>query len=270
LNASEFIKDESAKNTINMFNLSFQACTMDRAVELVLKAGIERKKGLIVTPNVDHLVKLQKDKLMRDIFNAAMFRFADGMPLVWFSKMVMKQSLPGRVTGAGLLPGVAARAAEKGVKIFLLGGNPGVADHAADQLMRKNPKLKIAGTYCPPFGFEHDADESLRIVNRINASGTDILFVGVGAPKQEKWAYQYMDQLNVGPILGVGAAFDFAAGTIKRCPQFIQNIGAEWLYRLSMDPKRLWRRYLVDDIQFIPMAYGEWRKMRRQKRGESS
>jgi len=259
---------QSMHDTINMFDLSFNATTLNQAVELVVNAGIERKKGLVVTPNVDHLVKLQKDKLMRDVFHAAMFRFADGMPLVWFSRLFMASSLPGRVTGADLLPAVATQAAYKGVKLFLCGGNPGVASLAAEKLIQTNPGLEIVGTYCPPFGFEHDAEESLRIVNMINTSGADILFVGVGAPKQEKWAYQYFDQLQVGPILGVGAALDFSAGTIVRCPRFLQSIGAEWLYRLASDPKRLWRRYLVDDVKFLGLAFAEWRKVKRQKRIE--
>jgi len=262
------VKKTVVADTIDMFDLLFQACSLNQAAELIVQDGIDRRKGLVVTPNVDHLVKLQKDPLMKEIFHAAKYRFADGMPLVWFSKMFMHPSLTERVTGADLLPAVAALAAEKKVKIFLLGGNPGVAIMAADQLTKKNPELEVAGVYCPPFGFEFDKEESLHIVDIINASGADILFIGVGAPKQEKWAYQYLDQLQVGPILGVGAALDFTAGTIHRSPRILQKMGAEWLYRLLHDPKRLWRRYLLEDTRFLSLAFKEWRKLKRKQRDE--
>jgi len=250
------------KSVVEMFGLSFDNCTLSQAVGMLVEAGEKKEKCLVVTPNVDHIVMLQDDAEMKAVFHKAKFCFADGMPVVWFSKL-MGKPLMERVTGADLLPAIACSASERELSLFLLGGLEGVTKTAAEKLQRKHPKLQIAGTYCPPFGFEHDEVESSKIVNMVNESGADILFVGVGAPKQEKWADKYFDQLNVGPILGVGAAFDFVAGNIKRAPELVQKIGMEWFWRLLSDPKRLWRRYLVNDPKFILLGFGEWKRLRR-------
>ena len=236
---------------VNLFGLDYCACTLTEAAQMVIDAAKQKVKGLIVTPNVDHVITMQKDAEMRDLYRQAMFRFADGMPLVWFSRTQPGPDLPERVTGADLLPEIARLSAQQGLKLFFLGGLPGVAEKAAIKLKQLNPSLCVSGTYSPPFGFDKDSTESERIVNMINDAGADILFVGVGAPKQEKWAAQYMSQLNVGPILGVGASFDFAAGTIKRAPLWVQRMGMEWSWRLMQEPRRLWRRYALKDSQFI-------------------
>ncbi len=188
---------------VKMFGLDYCACTLTEAAQMVVDAAGNKIKGLVVTPNVDHVVSMQKDSEMFDLYQRALFRFADGMPLVWFSKCLRGQSLPERVTGADLLPEIARLAALNGLKLYFLGGMPGVAEQAAVKLKQSNSSLDVAGTYSPPFGFDKDRAESERIVKMINASGADILFVGVGAPKQEKWAVRYMNKLNVGPILGV-------------------------------------------------------------------
>ena len=242
---------------VRMFGLDYCACTLAEAAQMIVDAAIEKKRGLVVTPNVDHVMGMQKDEAMFELYHRAMFRFADGMPLVWFSKCLRGKSLPERVTGADLLPEVARLAAQNGLKLFFLGGLPGVAEKAAFKLEQHNPLLRVAGVYSPPFGFEKDDAESERIVAMINDSGADILFVGVGAPKQEKWAARYMANLDVGPILGVGAAFDFAAGTIKRAPLWVRCIGMEWFWRLMQEPDRLWRRYILQDSQFILLIVKE-------------
>ncbi|MBN4073455.1 WecB/TagA/CpsF family glycosyltransferase [Mariprofundus ferrooxydans] len=239
------------KPDVQMFGLSFNASTLGEAAQMVIAAAEQKKKGLVVTPNVDHIVMMDRDREMKVHYQKAMFRFADGMPLIWFSKIFMKQSLPERVTGADLLPAIALLADEKEMRLFFLGGQDGVAARAAKELQKSSPGLQIAGVYCPPFGFEHDACESTKIVNMINQSGSDILFIGVGAPKQEKWAARHLEQLEVGPILGVGAAFDFAAGTVKRAPLFFQRMGMEWLWRLIKEPRRLCYRYVIQDSRFI-------------------
>jgi len=244
-------------SNVQMFGLYFNAATLGEAAQMVVAAAEQQNKGLVVTPNVDHIVMMDRDAEMKALYQSAMFRFADGMPLIWFSKLFMKPSLPERVTGADLLPAIASLADKKGMKLFFLGGNEGVAALAAKELQKSNPSLQIAGTYCPPFGFEHDACESSKIVNIINQSGADILFVGVGAPKQEKWAARYLEQLEVGPVLGVGASFDFAAGTVKRAPLLFQRIGMEWLWRLIKEPRRLWHRYVVQDSKFISLICKE-------------
>lgn len=240
---------------VEMFGLEYCACGLHEAAQLIVDAA--DRKGLVTTPNVDHVMSMQDDEEMFEIYRNAMFCFADGMPLVWFSRCFRGKGLPRRVTGADLLPEVARLAAHHGLKLFFLGGLPGVAEQASIRLRHENPSLCVAGTYCPPFGFEKDELESERIVRMINDSGADLLFIGVGAPKQEKWAAKYMDKLHVGPIIGVGAAFDFAAGTIKRAPRWMQRNGLEWIWRLKQEPDRLWRRYILRDSQFIFLVMKE-------------
>jgi len=249
-------------SVVQMFGLSFNACSLQQAADMIVTAAKNNRKCLAVTLNSDHIVRMETDEHAREIFKNAAFRFADGMPLVWFSKLFLKPSLPERVTGADLLPVISRMAGQKGLKLFLLGGQKGVAERASQKLSEVNRSLQIVGTYCPPFGFEKDPEESGRIVAMINDSGADILFVAVGAPKQEKWASSHMEQLNVGPIIGVGAALDFSAGTVRRAPLAMRRTGLEWLWRLIQEPRRLWRRYLLWDSRFIFIAYDEWKKIR--------
>lgn len=248
---------EPEKMQTELLGISFERATLSSAVTQIINAGKEKKKGLVVTPNVDHVVMLQEDSDMKQIYDNALFRYADGMPIVWLSKIVKDGSLPERVTGADLLIAVCEKAAKADLNIYFLGGNPGIAEQAAAKLKGKFAGLKISGIYCPPFGFENTPKETDWIINDINTRNIDILFIGVGAPKQEKWAAKHSDRLQVGPILCVGAAFDFAAGVIHRAPLWIQRSGCEWIWRLASEPTRMWRRYLIRDSQFIPLAWKE-------------
>jgi N-acetylglucosaminyldiphosphoundecaprenol N-acetyl-beta-D-mannosaminyltransferase len=240
-----------------LLGILFEQLTLSEAASQVVEAARQSRKGIIVTPNVDHIVMLQDDAEMRQIYQEALFRYADGMPLVWLSKLVSARPLPERVTGSDLIISVCEKAAGSGLNIYFMGGNPGVAEKAAHKLQNTFKGLNIIGTSCPPFGFEKNAVETDRIIADINALNVDILFIGVGAPKQEKWAAANMDRLNVGPILCVGAAFDFAAGIIKRAPVVVQKSGFEWAWRLACEPTRLWRRYILRDSRFLPLAFKE-------------
>jgi len=240
-----------------LFDLRFQATTLAGAVEVVMKASRERRTGLVVTPNVDHIVVMQSDMLMKHIYSSAMAVFADGMPIVWLSRFTGDPPLPERVTGADLLPAVCEAAARFGDTVFLLGGNPGVAAAASNRLCALYPDLRIAGYYCPPFGFDNDESETARTISMINESNADILCIGVGTPKQEKWAYRNLNRFKVGPILCIGASLDFAAGTVRRSPEWLQRAGLEWCWRLAREPHRLWRRYLVRGPRFLKLATRE-------------
>ncbi len=242
---------------ITMFNILFEVATLGSATEQIVSVAYEKKKGLVVTPNVDHVVMLQRDDDMLRIYRDALFRYADGMPLVWLSRILSAQHLPERVTGADLLPSICRSVAGTVLNLYFLGGNPGVAESAAVKLREQFPGVTIVGSYCPPLGFEYDQDETDRIIRDINALNVHILFIGVGAPKQEKWADANLGRLDVGPIMCVGAAFDFAAGIQMRAPITIQKCGLEWLWRFLNDPLRLWRRYLLRDSFFIFLAAKE-------------
>jgi N-acetylglucosaminyldiphosphoundecaprenol N-acetyl-beta-D-mannosaminyltransferase len=240
-----------------LFNLRFDAISLGEAVDLVLERARNRQKGLVVTPNADHIVLMKADPAMKQIYSDAVAVFADGMPLVFLSRFTVKTRIPERVTGSDLLPAVCKGATQTGARIFLLGGNPGAAKEAARRLLESNPGLKITGYYCPPFGFESDDGESEKIINLVNRCEPDILIMGVGTPKQEKWAYRHLDKLCVGPILCIGAAIDFAAGNVQRCPRRLGELGLEWAWRLASQPRRLWRRYLLRGPRFVKLALRE-------------
>ena len=218
-----------------------------KRIEVLIKEG---KPQFVVTPNVDHIVKLQNDTEFRQIYENASLVLADGMPLIWASKF-LGTSLKEKISGSDLFPKLCKVAAEKGYKLFFLGGRQGAAAKAADVLKAKYPAIQIVGVYCPPFEFENDEVENKKIVEMIKTAKPDILFVGVGSPKQEKWIYKHKDEYQVPVSIGIGATFDFVSGMLKRAPVWMQKSGLEWFWRLMMEPKRLCKRYLLDDMKFF-------------------
>lgn len=242
---------------IEMFGILVDALTLHEATEQVTLMAKRREKGLVVTPNVDHIVTLHKDPEFRKIYEKALMITADGMPVVWLSKFLPSTTLPERVTGADLLESVCQAASKQVLSIGFIGGLPGVAKQAAEKLSHRYPGLRIAGVYSPPFGFEHSEEESGKVVGLVREWSPDILFIGVGAPKQEKWADKYLDELQCGPILCTGAAFDFAADLMPRAPRWMQRSGFEWIWRIKYDPIRMMKRYLIRDAIFLYYAVKE-------------
>lgn len=243
---------------IKMFGIKFSPLTLKQATDAIIQMACVRERGLVVTPNVDHIVTLHKDTEFREIYARAKLIVADGMPLVWLSKLLVGTSLPERVTGADLLFSVCEMAAKHNLSVAFIGGLPGVADKAKEKLVELNPALQVVATHCPPFGFENSVVETQEIIDICKHKRPNILFFGVGAPKQEKWCDKHLEQLDVGPILCTGAAFDFAAGKVKRAPEWMRKYGLEWLWRLMGDPVRLWRRYIVRDSVFLIYAAVEF------------
>lgn len=215
------------------------------AVAAVIAAAEAREPSYVVTPNSDHLVRLESDALLREIYSHARIVIADGMPIVWASRL-LGEPLAERVTGADLMPAVCEAAAARQLKIFLMGAAEGVALEAKRRLELQYPGLDIVGVYSPPFGFEKDPLIQNQIVAMIRAASPDIIFVGLGAPKQEKWIFENYRKFEKGIFLGIGASIDFCAGQVKRAPAFMQKYGLEWVYRLVQEPRRLAKRYAVD------------------------
>ena len=209
-----------------------------------------RKSTFIVTPNIDHIIKLQRDTEFREVYRHADLVLADGVPLLWAASF-LGTPLKEKISGSDLFPKLCEAAAQKGWRLFFMGGREGAADKAAEVLTQRYPGLNVVGTYCPPFGFEKDDAENKKILGLIRAVKPDILFVGLGAPKQEKWIYRHKDQYQVPVSIGIGVSLEFAAGMVKRAPVWMQKAGLEWFWRLMMEPGRLWKRYLIDDIQFF-------------------
>lgn len=249
-------------NRVALFGITIDNVTAAEAVEAVRRL-LDSGKGqyYVVTPNVDHIVRLDRDPAFRRAYAGASLVLADGMPLVWASR-VLGRPIRRRVTGADLLPQVCAMAAAGGRSLFLLGGREGVAELAARNLEARFPGLRIAGAYGPPMGFERDPAEHRRIAERVNRARPDVLAIGLGAPKQELWIAAHRRSLDFGVALCIGAGIDFAAGTLSRAPRWMRETGVEWLWRLMREPRRLWKRYLVEDMAFARIVAREWRRIR--------
>lgn len=231
----------TALPTTNVWGLPFAQATMSDAIELadqVVQAG---KPEYFITANLNYLMLVDESPELAEVNEKCCCILADGNPIVWRSKLEPKQ-LPCRVAGSDMIIELGRLSAEKGYKIFFLGGAPGVADAAAETLKRFFPEMKIAGTYSPPFR-QLSPEEHQQMLARIRQAGTDILLVAFGQPKGELWIYDNLEQLGVPLSIQLGASFDFLAGTAKRAPKFWQVIGCEWLYRAFSDPKRLLPRY---------------------------
>lgn len=204
---------------------------------------------VIVTANVDHLMLLRKDAPFREAYRRADLVTCDSVPLKW-ALTFLGTPVKERVAGADLFGALAKRAATAGHRFFYLGAAPGVAAQAARVLAERHPGLNVVGTYSPPVMPWDELAHDEGTLARIREAKPDVLFVAFGAPKQELWLNAVRDRLGVPVGVGVGAAFDFAAGTVKRAPRWIQRAGLEWLFRLSQEPRRLWRRYLFVDSRF--------------------
>ncbi|CAM2077818.1 MAG: WecB/TagA/CpsF family glycosyltransferase [uncultured Clostridium sp.] len=239
---------------IKFLNTEVDNLTMNEAVQKIEQLILSKKPSYVVTPNVDHIVKLEKDKEFQEVYKEADLILTDGMPLIWISKM-KKTPIKEKVSGSDLFPEVCKLAANKGYKVFLLGAAEGVAAKAAENLKEKYKGLNIVGTYSPSYGFEKNEEEIQQIIKMINEVKPEVLAVGLGAPKQEKFLYNYRNQLNVPVALAIGASIDFEAGNIDRAPEWMQRSGLEWFYRLCKEPKRMFKRYLVDDMKIFKLVF---------------
>lgn len=210
--------------------------------------------GVVYTPNVDHLVKLQKDREFYQVYQDADYRICDSQ-LIIYASYFLGQPIREKISGSDLFPAFYQRySQDESVKIFLLGGLEGVAETARYLINQKVERNMVVGSYSPPFGFEHNPSECDKIVELVNTSGANVLAVGVGAPKQEKWIANYRSRLTtIKTFFAIGATIDFEAGNLNRAPQWMSKAGLEWLYRLLMEPGRLWKRYLVEDVGFFAL-----------------
>lgn len=238
---------------IKFMNTNIDNLTMAETLHEIDKLIQKKNCSYVVTPNVDHIVRLEKDEELQKVYKNASLILTDGNPLIWISKWY-KTPIKEKISGSDLFPRVCQLAANKNYTMYLLGAAEGVADTAARNLMKKYPGLNIVGTYSPPFGFEKNEQEMNKIKTQIQDVHPDILIVGLGCPKQEKFMYYHCKELGVPISFGLGASIDFEAGNIKRAPKWMSNHGLEWLYRFSKEPKRLFKRYFVDDLKIIQVA----------------
>ena len=213
-----------------------------------------KEPSYLTEVNVDVLVKMEEDPYLKRIVNEADLTLVDGQPLIWISRLG-KEPVKAKISGSDLAWVLSERAEKKGYSIFILGGGDGAADEAAGNLRRKFPNLNIAGTCAPAWGFEQDEQEKRRILEAVLKAGPDLLFVCLGCPKQEKWIYENYRLCGAKLSLCSGGTVDFIAGRVKRAPKWMSAWGMEWFYRFLKEPRRLFRRYFIENMKIWSMIW---------------
>jgi N-acetylglucosaminyldiphosphoundecaprenol N-acetyl-beta-D-mannosaminyltransferase len=248
---------------VQLFGVTLHRITMAETIPLLIGwLKEERPCRYVVTPNVDHVVKLQSQPDMRAAYQDAALAVADGWPLVAASRW-LGRPLPERVAGSDLVPSLlAAGQSIPDFRVFLLGAAAGVGLQAAEQIRSRWPGANVCGVASPRFGFDTNPEECGEVVEMINAASPHLLVVGLGAPRQEIWLRRYSSQLNARVAIAAGATIDFLAGVQRRAPAWVQSMRMEWLFRLMTDPKRLAGRYARDFVVFPRLVVSEWWRVR--------
>ena len=223
--------------------------TMRTAVETIAGWAAIEEPNFVCIRDVHGVMRAQEDQELRAIHEKAGLVTPDGMPLVWVARQRGHKHVE-RVCGADLVAALCDRSQELGLRHYFFGGKPGVAERMAGELTRRFPKLKVAGCSTPPFRTLSPAEDELA-TSEIVTTRPDIVWVGLSTPKQEYWMRDHVGRIPGATLIGVGAAFDFYAGDIKRAPKWMQRSGLEWLHRLASEPRRLWRRYLILAPKFL-------------------
>jgi N-acetylglucosaminyldiphosphoundecaprenol N-acetyl-beta-D-mannosaminyltransferase len=244
------VRDDRRRTTVPLMGLDFAAVSERDTINHVLEGLAQSRGGWICPANLDVLRQWRESREVRDLISTADLVVADGMPLVWAGGL-QGSPLPERVAGSTLIISLCVAAAESGASVFLLGGNPGTAEAAAERLRELAPGLRLAGTLCPPVGFETNPDWLERIQSSLHQAAPDIIFVGLGFPKQERLIVKLRSGLPETWFVSSGISFSFVAGEIRRAPVILQRLGLEWLHRMAQEPRRLFRRYLLHGIPFL-------------------
>ncbi len=227
---------------------------MNEAISEIEKMIQSSRKSYVVAINVDVVIKIEEDSYLKEIVDKADMVLVDGKPLIWISK-IHKSPIKAKISGSDLVPELCEVAAKKGYSIFILGGKEGIAKKARDKMEEKLPNIKIVGTYSPPFGFEKDEEELKKINSLISEAKPDLLITCFGCPKQEKFIYENIDKYDAKVSICAGATVDFLAGNVKRAPKWMSEHGLEWFYRFLQEPKRLFKRYFVDDVKILKLIW---------------
>lgn len=241
--------ERAAPSRVNVLGVGISAINMGMAVEMIDAWIADKDRYYVTVTGVHGVMECQSDELLRRIHNRAGLVTPDGMPMVWIGRRRGCRQMQ-RVYGPDLMARVCARSPERGYRHFFYGGAAGVAERLAQQLSRRYPGLVVVGTHSPPFHAltpEEDAAETALI----NEAEPDIVWVGLSTPKQERWVGVHRERLSAPVLIAVGAAFDIHAGLKPEAPIWVQHSGFQWLFRLALEPRRLWRRYLVNNPIFL-------------------
>jgi N-acetylglucosaminyldiphosphoundecaprenol N-acetyl-beta-D-mannosaminyltransferase len=234
---------------VDVLGVGISAITMAMAVEEITRWVDMGEQHYVCVTGVHGVMESRRDPELRRIHMRSGLTTPDGMPMVWAAHWAGAQHVE-RVYGPDLMLALCGRAAERGWSSYFYGGKEGVPELLAERLSHQFPGLKMVGTHSPPFGTLTD-EEADRVVERINRADPDLLWVGLSTPKQERWMAAHVGKVRAPALLGVGAAFDIHAGVLRQAPKWMQHYGLEWLYRLSREPRRLWRRYLHNNPRFL-------------------
>lgn len=246
---------ESLRQAVNILNVEIDNLSMQEFLT-------QLDRGVVFTPNVDHLMKLQHDAAFVAAYQQADYRVCDSQVLLYAARF-LGDPIKAKISGSDLFPQFCEyHAKNEKIKIFLLGGAPGIAAQAQARINQRIGRSIIVAAHSPSFGFEKNPQECLNLIQMIRQSTANVLVVGVGAPKQEIWITKHRQMLpNIDIFLAVGAAIDFEAGNKPRSPEWMSHLGIEWMHRLASEPGRLWKRYLIEDMPFFLLLFKQkWRK----------
>ena len=249
---------------VNVLGVGISVLDQDRAREFLFDVVRNGRRGYVTITNVHSVSEAQRDPELRRIFNEALLSTPDGMPMVWMGRLQGQPSIR-RVYGPDLVLNLCEHSRAAGFSHFFCGGKPGVAEDLAEALQERFPGLRVAGTFCPPFG-PLNSEQRAALANKVRETHPDFFWVGISTPKQERFMAEYMSILPEAKIfIGVGAAFDFLSGGVRQAPRWMMRIGLEWLFRLFQEPTRLWRRYLIYNPLFIWRAAAQLLGLRSYK-----
>jgi len=234
---------------VPLMGMSIDPLTQGEAVARIAADLAAGRGGVVITPNLDHLRQFTREKAVRDLYATADLVLADGMPLVWASR-IAGRPLPERVAGSDLIWSLSEACAAAGRSVYLLGGNPGAADDAARILEERFPGLRVAGTMCPPMGFDADPARMEQVRAALRDAAPDVVFVGVSFPRSGRVAESLRADLPGAWFLGLGISFSFVSGEVARAPGWVQRSGLEWGWRLLQEPRRLFVRYVLQGLPF--------------------
>lgn len=263
------LDDTTGLHPASLMGLYFDSITERQVLDRIYASLDWGKGGWVITCNLEILRQYTTEPALRPLFTEADMVVADGMPLVWASR-IARDPVPERVAGSSLIFPLCGMAALGRRSVFFLGGNPGTADAAARVLAQRYPGLDVAGTHCPPYGFERHPEEIEQIRDLLRAANPDLVLVCLGAPKQEHLIRLLRRDLPGAWFFGLGISFGFVSGEVRRAPLHIQNLGLEWVHRMAQEPQRLARRYIVDGIPFAGRLMLHALRRRYQPRPASS
>ncbi len=246
---------------VNILGVGVSVLTMESVLQKI-EAFLERgDHGYICVTGAQGIIEAQDDQSYRNILNSAFLTTPDGMPTVWLGKYHGYRDI-GRVYGPRLMLGLCHNSVAKGYRHFLYGGRPGIAEKLKAELIHRYPGLQIAGTYTPPFR-PLTPEEEADLFSQVQASGANVLWCGLGTPKQERFMAGYLDRLPVQLMIGVGAAFDILSGTTREAPEWVLRTGLTSIFRVCQEPRRLWKRYLLNNPRFMWLTFLQLSGIRR-------